>query len=275
MTRLEREMDRSSSFSVLWHRKGLTSVLLILTLLGAAGAGVKLPWTYNASITEDLLNSKQSSAALGGGNPYLSFDSAMVDMANLLALKVANDANTLALQQEGYTASFQAQVLSENPETEEPFIQISVKGRSKEAVVRTLQGVSASLSALLTQVQAGVPAKSRLSVQTIAEISTPMPSLSAKIKPIAGLLAVGLVLTFLIPQAVEGSVTRRRKIRAKAEQEVTGTADDRQQVPDQQVEGDFLGQRVSPMSQGGGVHSPSEYGVLGLDVLGLDQGHYS
>jgi hypothetical protein len=248
-------------------------VLLILTLLGAAGAGAKLPWTYNASITEDLLNSKQSSATLGGGNPYLSFDSAMVDMANLLAIKVANDANTLALQQEGYTASFQAQVLAENPETEEPFIQISVKGRHKEVVARTLQGVSASLSALLAQAQAGVPARSRLSVQTIAEVSTPVPSLSAKIKPVAGLLAVGMVLTFLIPQGVEGSVTRRQRIRA--EQEVTVTADDRQQMPDPQVEDDFLGERVSPMRQGGGVQSPSEYGVLGLDVLGLDQGRYS
>ncbi len=282
-------MDFGGSFGVLWRRKGLTFTLLILTLLGAACAGIILPWRYNASITETLLNSEGSSKTLGGGNPYLSFDSAMVDMANILALKLTNDTNTLALQQNGYTAPFQAQVLSENPVTEEPFIQISVEGGNKETVVRTLQGVTASLSALLMQVQAGVPTKSRLSLQTIAEVSTPVPSLSAKIKPLVGFLAVGLVLTFLIPQAVEGSVARRRKIRAG----ITATADDRprsrdlggraesdrfrsshaaetrsetfqQQWPDKQVEDDSRGQHVSPMRQRGGAQFRSEYGVPGL-----------
>jgi len=278
------------SFGVLWRRKGLTFALLILTLLGGACASAMLPWKYNASITETLLNSKGSSKLLGGGNPYLSFDASMVDMANFLALKLANDANTPALRQNGYNASFQAQVLSENPETEEPFIQISVEGGNKATVARTLRGVTASLSALLTQVQAGVPAKNRVSLETIAEVSTPVPSLSAKVKPVVGFLAVGLMLTFLIPQTVEGSVARRRKIRAG----VTVTVDDpprsrdlrrrtesdrsgpshpaetrsdasQEQLPDQQVEDDSHGQRVSLMPQGGGVQSPSEYGVLGLD----------
>ena len=209
-------MDSGGTFGILWRRKWFTLALLMLTLLGAAYAGIKLPLKYNASITATLLNSKESSKTLGDGNPYLSFDSAMVDMANLLALKLTSDANTLALQQSGYTSSFQAQVLSENPENEEPFIQVSVEGDGKEAVGQTLQGVAASLSAQLGQVQAGVPAKERLSLQTLAEVSTPVPSWSAKIKPVVGFLAIGLLLTFLLPQAVEGSVSRRRKIRAGA-----------------------------------------------------------
>jgi capsular polysaccharide biosynthesis protein len=283
-------MDFDGSFGVLWRRKGLTFALLILTLVGTGFAGIILPWRYNASITETLLNSEGSSKTLGGGNPYLSFDSSMVDMANILALRLTNDTNTLALQQNGYTASFQAQVLSENPETEEPFIQISVEGDNKEAVARTLQGVTAGLSVLLMQVQEGVPVKSRLSLQTIAETSAPVPSSSAKIKPLVGFLAVGLILTFLIPQAAEGSVARRRKIRAGA----TVTVDDRprsrdfgeraesdqfdfshaaetgretfeQQWSAQQLDDNSQGQRVSPMRQGGGVQSPFEYGVLGLD----------
>lgn len=278
-------MNSGGSFGVLWRRKGLTFALLILTLLGTACAGIILPWKYSASITETLLNSKGSSETLGGGNPYLSFDSAMVDMANLLTLKLTSNANTLPLQQNGYTATFQAQVLSENPQNEEPFIQISVEGSNKETVARTLQGVTASLSALLMQVQAGVPAKDRLSLQTIAEVSTPVRSSSAKIKPLVGFLAVGLLLTFLIPQAVEGSVASRRKIRAGG----TATVDDRPKALDfdgraesaqfrsrhaaetrsetfqQQVEDDFSGQRVSPMSPRGGEQSRSDYGVPGPD----------
>jgi capsular polysaccharide biosynthesis protein len=209
-------MDFGDTFGVLWRRKGLTAALLIATLFGASCAFVLLPSKYSASITQTLLNSKQSSDTLGGGNPYLSFDSAMVDMANLLAMELTSNANTLMLRQNGYTASFQAQVLSQNPETEEPFIQISVEGGDKESVAQALQGTTASLRTLLTQVQANVSAKSRLSLMTIAEVSTPTSSLSSKIKPIVGFLAVGLLLTFLVPQAVEGSAARRRKIQVSA-----------------------------------------------------------
>lgn len=252
-------MDFDGSFGVLWQRKGLTTALLILTLLGVVCAGVMLPSRYNASITVTLLNSASSSKTLGDGNPYLSFDSAMVDMANFLALKLPDDVNTSALQQKGSTASFQAQVLSENAETEEPFIQISVEGGNKETVVRTLQEVTVGLKTLLIQTQAGVPANGRLSLQTIAEVSTPVPSSSAKIKPLVGFLAVGMVLTFLIPQAVEGSVARRRKIRAGVTVEVDDSsraAETRgqtaqQQFPDQQVGDDCRKQHASPMSQGG------------------------
>jgi hypothetical protein len=282
-------MNFGDSFGILWRRKGLTLALLIATLLGAVCAFVILPSKYNASITQTLLNSKGSSETLGGGNPYLSFDSAMVDMANLLAMELTSDANTNTLQQNGYTAPFQAQVLSENPETEEPFIQISVEGGNKVNVARTLQGATNSLGTLLTQVQTGVPAKSRLSLQTIAEVSTPVPSLGAKIKPVVGLLAVGLLLTFLIPQAVEGSA-RRRKIQGEATaavQDGPGPRDldqsaafDRsssshavdtraetfqQHRPGQQAENLLRGQRVSHERQKGGVQSRPEYGVPGSD----------
>lgn len=275
-----------NSFSVLWRRKGLAFTLLILTLLGAVGAGIMLPWTYNASITETLLDSKQSSEALGGGNPYLSFNSPMVEMANLLAMKLTSSANTLALQENGYTASFQTQVLSETPENEEPFIQISVSGSNQEVVARTLQGVAASLSASLTELQADVPPQSRLSLQSIAEVSTPVRSSSSKIKPFVGLLGVGLVLTFLIPQAVEGSARRRRKIRAGGTTSVrdrstsqgfsreaesarfhsnytagNGSQTFQQQWRDRQIEDDFQGQNFSPTRQGGNTHSNSEYDI--------------
>lgn len=223
-----------NSFRVLWRRKVLTFVLLILTLGGVAYEGVRLPWSYSASVTETLLDSQQSSKALGGGNPFLSFNAPMVEMANLLTIKLSDSANTLALQKDGYTASFEAVVLSENPDTEEPFIQISVKGGSKKAVAKTVQGIAVNLNDLLRQLQANVPVHSRLALQRIAETASPVRSWSAKIKPVAGFLGVGLLLTFLIPQAVEGSVVRRRKNAAGPVGELPGTPDvDRGGEPDQ------------------------------------------
>jgi hypothetical protein len=288
-------MNFNGSFGVLWRRKGLTFTLLMLALLGAGYVGVTLPWTYSASITETLLDSKRSSEALGDGNPYLSFNSAMVEMANLLAVKLTNSGNTFALRRDGYTASFQAEILSENAETEEPFIQIFASGSNKKDVAQTLQGVAASLSTLLSQLQAGVPAQSRLSLQIIAEASSPVRSSSAKTKPALGFLGVGLLLTFLIPQAVEGSAVRRRKARAGTTEPVGDRTNsrnlDREAEPDRfhssyaaetrsenfqregldrQVKGDFRERYVSPMRQEGRAQSRSEYGAPGPE-----DGYYS
>lgn len=283
-------MNSSGPFSVLWQRKGLTFALLVLTLLGVGAVAYILPWTYKASITETLLDSKQSSEVLGGGNPYLSFNSPMVEMANLLTLELTNTANAAVLQKEGDTASFQAQVLSENPESEEPFIQIAISGKNEEAVSQTLQGVAASLNTLLTQNQSGVPTKSRLTLQTIAEVSVPVRSGSAKIKPAMAFLAVGLVLTFLIPQLIEGSAGRRRRRQTEVTAPVSderssrdfsraaqpdlrrsrysaepGNGDFQHQWPDRKVEDDFMGKRVSPTRPGGSDKTRGEYGAPGLD----------
>jgi hypothetical protein len=271
-------MNFSDSFSVLWRRKGLTLGLLILTLLGVGCAGIIVPWTYKASITATLLNSKYASLAIGGGNPYLSFNSSMVETANLLAEQLTSSDNLLGLQQNGDDASFQAQVLSENAENELPFVQISVSGSSQAVVAQTLKGVSATLSTLLSQLQAGVSKPNRLSLQTIAQVSPPVRSSSAKIKPVVGFLAVGLVLTFLIPQAVEGSAARRRRIEAgvaagdrpRSPDLRPGPESDRfrpnqQPWPDQQAGDDFRGQHASPIRQGGGAPPRSEYGNPGPD----------
>jgi hypothetical protein len=276
-------MDFGNSFGVLWRRKGLTSLLLLLTLAGAAGVAVLLPWTYKASVTETLINSKQSSDALGGGNPYLSFDSAMVEMANVLTLKLSDAQTTSALEQQGDTASFTPMVLSENAQNEEPFIQISVSGKSKDVVAQTLQGVTARLNTLLTQLQTGVPAKSRASLDVISEATTPVRSTSAKLKPLVGVLGIGLVLTFLVPQAVDGA-SSRRKNRATA-----SSPDDRSMsydmgsetesdrfLPDhaaatrsesfqrqwtgQQIEDNFPAQHGSPTRQNGRGQNYPEYG---------------
>ena len=273
-------MDFSNSLGVLWRRKGLTFLLLLLTLAGAAGVGVLLPWTYKESVTETLLNSQQSSQSLGGGNPYLSFDAAMVEMANVLTLKLADVQTTNALAQQGDTASYQAQVLSENAQNEEPFIQISVSGKSSANVAQTLQGVTASLSSLLTQLQANVPVKSRASLYVISEDSAPKRSTSAKLKPLVAVVGVGLVLTFLIPQAVDGAAVRRRKSRA-----MTSPLDDeplshdgnpdhaaatrgdnfQRQWADHSVEENFPAQHVSRTRQGGRGQAYPEYGAPGPD----------
>lgn len=216
-------MDFRGALAVLWRRRVLTATLLLLTLGASAGVGVMLPWSYSASITEVLLNSTITSKALGGGNPYLAFDAPLVQTANVLAIKIGAPANLAALQAKGDTASVQAQVLSENAQTEEPFIQVTVTGKSKQAVLQTLQDVSANMNSILEKLQSGVPVGARTSLQTLAADSSPARQTSGKLKPLIAVFAVGLLLTFLVPQAVEGSAARRRE---------RGRRTDPQPVPD-------------------------------------------
>ena len=203
-------MDLKETFKAFRRQWILTAALLLLTLIITLGSAIKLPATYKAAVTVALLNSASSSQAIGGGNPYLAFDESLVETANLLVIEVSNQQTTAALHRQGYTASFQAAVLSENPENEEPFIQVSVTGKNAGGVEQTVHGVTAELGSLLDQLQANVSPKNRATLQVMAQDDQPARVISSKIKPLVGVLGVGLVLTFIIPQAVEGVAARRR-----------------------------------------------------------------
>src|ERR1700733_3873715 len=202
-------MDLRETFQVFRRQWILTFALLLLTLIITLVTAITLPPSYRASVTMALLNSDASSRAIGGGNPYLSFDDSLVETANVLVIEVSDQQTAAMLRQQGYTASFQATVLSENPENEEPFIAVAVTGSSAAGVERAVHGVTAELDSLLGQLQASVSSGNRATLQVMAEDDQPSPNISSKIKPLVGFLGVGLVLTFLIPQAVEGVAARR------------------------------------------------------------------
>jgi hypothetical protein len=205
------EMNLRESLRVFGRHWILTSVLLLLTLIVCLISALRLPASYKATVTVALLNSATSSQANGGGtNPYLSFTASLVETANVLAIQLGSQQAAAALQSQGYTGSLQATVLSENAENEEPFIQVSISGSSAASVERTVHGVTAELSTLLAQLQTHISPRERASVQTIAADDQPTRDISSKVKPVVGFLGVGLVLTFILPQMVDGIAARRR-----------------------------------------------------------------
>lgn len=217
-------MDLRETFQVFRRQWILTSALLLLTLIITAVSALTLHSSYQASATVALLNSATSSQTIGGGNPYLSFDDSLVETANVLVIEASSQQTAAQLRRQGYTASFQATVLAENPETEEPFVQISVSGSSADSVERTVRGVTAELDSLLGQLQAKVSSANRATLQVMAEDNQPSPSASSKIKPLVGFLGLGLVLTFIVPQAVEGVGRRRARSQASAAPEPAAAA---------------------------------------------------
>lgn len=204
-------MDFREAIHVMRQHWIVTCAILLLTLVGTMGAALELPWSYKASATVILLDSSASSNASSDGNPYLSFDTSLVQIANILTIELGAPQAAQALQAENDTASYQMQVLSQNQDNEEPFIQVSVSGSNTSTVKNTLSGVTAELSTLLNDLQTKVAPPDRAVLQEISADTQPTRSSSAKVKPVAGVLGVGLVLAFLIPQAIEGVAKRRRR----------------------------------------------------------------
>jgi capsular polysaccharide biosynthesis protein len=198
-------MDLMQSFSVLRRRWILTSALLLLTLLGTAAAVVKLPWTYQAVGTTVLINSKNASAT-SDNNPLLAFNSSLASAAEVVSLAVMSPHTAQALQAGGYIAGYQVAVTSV---TGGPILQITVTGKNKYAVEHTLSGVMNEISAQLSDLQGGITPRNKITVLPLSE-GKPSHSISKKAKPLVVVLALGLVLTFAVPQIVDGLVVRRR-----------------------------------------------------------------
>lgn len=214
-------MDLMESFRVFGRHRILTSVLLLLTLVGTVGAAIKMPWSYSAKATVVLLNSKSASAA-AGGNPYLSFASSLTQAADVICLEVTDPGTGLVLQAHGYTAGYTAVVSSA---TGAPMIVVTTTGSDSNAVEHTLSGVTQQVNVKLHALQADVPMKDRITSKLISSDLHASHSISKKAKPLAVVLGLGLVLTYAIPHLVD-SAARRRERRSKADRRVPGTMED-------------------------------------------------
>jgi hypothetical protein len=201
-------MDLIESFRTLRRRWILTLSLILLTLLGTAAAIVKLPWTYTSQSTVVLLASRYG-AKVTGGNPYLSFDSSLTLTADVIRRTLIDPRTAEDLARRGYTASYQ---VVDAPDTSGPVLLITVTGGNKTAVQHTMYGVTNEVSTKLAALQTTVPPMSKIGDLVLA--MSPKATLSAgkKARPLAVVLGLGAVLTFAIPQIVEGRAARRRRL---------------------------------------------------------------
>lgn len=202
-------MDLAESFKILRRHKWVTSGLLTLTLVGTAGGAVALPWSYQAESQVVLLNSSIGSE-VAGGNPYLAFDPSLTQTANVLCLAMMDSRTAQDLSAHGYPAGYQVAV---NSNTGGSVIQITATGSNAAEVVHTLTGVTDEASQKLQQLQAGIPARNRINSSLLSMQPKASKSLSKKAKPLVVILAVGLVLTFAVPQLMNGLLDRRERRR--------------------------------------------------------------
>ena len=206
------------SLRVLRGRWILTSVLLLLTLAGAVGTVVKLPWTYQSQGMTALLSSP-SASKLSGGNPYLAFNESLSYTADLVRREVMDPRTALALSARGYTGTY---LVIDAVDTSGPVLVTTVTGSNKNTVENTLHGVMAELNTKLVDLQAGISSYNQITSVVVSMAPNATRSTSKKARPLVVVLAVGLMFTFAIPQIVDARAIRRRVRRTTADRAAAG-----------------------------------------------------
>ena len=199
-------MDLVESGRTLRRRWILTSFLFLLTLFAAGVAWVKIPGPYQAESMIVLYPSKQA-AKINGNNPLMSFGGSLNVAGDIVLREVSAPAAVAALAAKGYSSSF---TIADDPNTTGPILDVTVTGRNQAQVENTLHGVTAAVQKRLDFIQGGYLPQNRITSGVVSSDPTPKLLVSKKARTIVIILGLGLVLTFAIPQIVDGELGKRR-----------------------------------------------------------------
>ena len=202
-------MDLRQAVRIWRARWILTSVLLILAIVGAAGAAAKIPRSYQSTSTVLLLASRAASAS-NGGNPFLSFSPSLTLTADAVSRELMAPGTVRQLAAQGFTASYAVALPTYTTSTTGSVLTVTVTGPHAAKVERTLQAVTAQIGTQLAQLQHGVPARSQVDADTLSITPQATLSVSQTARPLVVVGAVLLVICFGIPIVLDGLLTRRQ-----------------------------------------------------------------
>jgi hypothetical protein len=187
----------------------LTSVLLILAMVGAAGAAAKLPRYYQSASSVVLLASPVASMQ-NGGNPFLSFSPSLTLTADAVSRTLMAPGTVRQLAAQGYTASYAVALPPYTTSTTGSVLLVTVTGTGAAGVQRTLQAVTAQIGPQLAQLQLGVPTRGQVRAVTLSVTPKATLSISQTARPLVVVGALLLVICLGTPIVVDGLATRRR-----------------------------------------------------------------
>jgi capsular polysaccharide biosynthesis protein len=207
-------MDVSGALHTLRKHWILTSVLVLLTLVAAMEAWVKIPGPYQSSSQVVFLASQQASKP-NGSNPYLSFADTLGTTADIVRREVLDPRVVAALAARGFTEAYDIQ---DDPLGTGPVLDITATGHTQAGATATQAAVTADVQTALTQLQSDILPKNQITSMVVT--STPEPKLlvSKKARPVVAVLVLGFILTLAIPQMVDAIQSRGRNRRKKGNQ---------------------------------------------------------
>jgi hypothetical protein len=200
----------------IWRRRwALTIFLLLLALVGTGVAALRAPRTYQAQSMVVLLASHNSSKAMGG-NPYLSFSDSLSTTASVISSELMDPQTASTLRAQGFPEGYQVvsqATLSQTTLLPAPFVQVTVTGSNRALVEHTLVGVTREIGYLLTKLQVGVSAGSKISSFVASFAQQPSLSITSTARPLVVVLGILIILALGIPLVVDAWAARRRSSR--------------------------------------------------------------
>ena len=202
-------MDLRQAVRIWRARWILTSVLLILAMVGAAAAVAKTPRYYQSASAVVLLASRVASMQ-NGGNPFLSFSPSLTLTADAVSRALMAPGTVRQLAAAGFTASYTVALPPYATATTGSVLLVTVTGADAAAVQRTLQAVTAQIGPQLAQLQLGVPARGQVRADTLSFTPQATLSISQTARPLVVVGALLLVICLGTPIVVDGLATRRQ-----------------------------------------------------------------
>ena len=202
-------MDLRQATSIWRARWILTSALLFLAMVGAAGAAAEIPRHYQSTSSVVLL-APPAASAQNAGNPFLSFSPSLTLTADALSREMMAPLAVGQLAARGFTASYTVALPSYTTSTTGSVLQVTVTGTNAAEVQRTLQGVTAQIGTQLAELQDDVAASGQIHVETLSFMPQAALSISQTARP---LVVVGVLLLLIClgtPIVVDGMATRRQ-----------------------------------------------------------------
>jgi hypothetical protein len=203
-------MDFGEAIFVWRRRRQLTAALVLLGLTGIAAALAWLPRNYQATASVVLLPSQASSRA-NGGNPYLSFTSAITQTADLVGREVMSAQTAQRLAGRGLAGSY---TVALDPDSSAgSVLDVAVSGSDPAGLERTLHAVIGQVPVALTRIQSRVRPEYRIRAATVTADPRATLAVTHTARPIVGIAVILLLGAFGVPLIVDGRLRRRRPAR--------------------------------------------------------------
>ncbi len=202
-------MDLRQAARIWRARWILTAVLLILAMVGAAGAAAELPRHYQSTSSVVLL-APPAASAQNGGNPFLSFSASLTLTADAVSREMMAPQVIGQLAARGFTASYTVALPSYTTSTTGSVLVVTVTGTNAAGVQQTLQAVTAQVGAQLTQLQQGVAASDQVHAEMLSFTPQAALSISQTARPLVVVGVLLLVICLGTPIVVDGLATRRQ-----------------------------------------------------------------
>ncbi|MCZ4123287.1 chain length determinant protein [Streptomyces sp. H39-S7] len=185
-------MDLAELCRVVRRRWYITLPGLLLTLALTAGAYWKSPVTYQSQSMVALLNSQQAARDFDG-NPFLSTQASLTNVADSLARSLNSDGSAAELAAQGVDGPYQA-MLADNAQG--PLLLLTVTGTDPGHVLTSSQALTAYAANRLKQfqVEQAVAPNAMIRMTTILPPNDPLTQAKRSTKPVVvtGLLALAL-----------------------------------------------------------------------------------